>query len=111
MMFSPFRLDAQAKIWITLGGDKVLGKLKTKKKAQSCSPIFNEALTCNVEPTQIKNAAVNIAMMNDSRHSGGGKREIGQIILCAQSLGEEFRHWNDVMATPGKHIAEWHELR
>lgn len=101
--------DAQAKIWITLGGEKILGRMRTKKKAQSCSPIFNEALTCSVEPSQVKNAAVNIAMVNDNRHAS--KRELGQVILCGQCSGEEFRHWNDVMATPGKHIAEWHELR
>ena len=83
--------------------------MRTKKKSQSCSPIFNEALTCTVESSQVKNAAVNIALVNDSRLAS--KRELGQVILCGQVSGEEFRHWNDVMATPGKHIAEWHELR
>ena len=91
-----------------MGGERTLGRMKTKKKPQSCSPIFNEALTCTVEPAQVKNAAVNIAVVNENR---AGKRELGQVILCGHCSGEEFRHWNDVMATPGKHIAEWHELR
>lgn len=86
-----------------------MGRMKTKKKPQSCSPIFNEALSCNVEPSLVKNAAVNIAMINDNRQAS--RRELGQVILCGQCSGEEFRHWNDVMATPDKHIAEWHELR
>lgn len=107
--FVCFFTDAQAKIWITLNGDRILGRMRTKKKPQSCSPIFNEALSCTVEPAQVKNAAVNIAITNDNRQAT--KRELGQVILCGQCSGEEFRHWNDVMATPGKHIAEWHELR
>ena len=97
------------KLWVTLGGDRIIGRMKTKKKPQSCSPIFNEALSCNLEPSQIKNAAVNISVLNESRYAS--KRELGQVIVCTQCSGEEFRHWNDVMATPGKHIAEWHELR
>lgn len=92
-----------------MGGDKIVGRMRTKKKSQSCSPIFNEALTATIEPSQAKNASVNIAMLNDSRHAS--KKELGQVILQARCSGEEFRHWNDVMATPGKHIAEWHELR
>ena len=103
--------DAQAKISVTLNGDKILGKLKTKKKTQSCSPIFNETLSCTVEPSQIKNAAVNIAVLNENRSAHAGARDIGQVILCSQCTGEEYRHWSDVMASPGKPISEWHDLR
>lgn len=90
-------------------GDKILGKLKTKRKHQSTSPIFNEALTCVVDPDGIRNVNICVQMTNESRNAV--KREVGQVVLGAQTTGEEFRHWNDVMATPGKHIAEWHELR
>ena len=105
-LFTP--TDPLAKIWISLG-DKVLGKLKTKRKVQSSSPIFNEAITCTVEPENIRNVLVCLVMMNE--HRLAAKREMGQVILGSQTTGEEFRHWNDILATPGKHIAEWHELR
>ncbi len=101
--------DAMAKISVTLNGDKVLGKLKTKKKSQSCSPIFNETLSCTVEPSQIKNVAVSIGVLNENRSAAS--RNIGQVILCSQCTGEEYRHWSDVMASPGKPISEWHDLR
>ena len=101
--------DAQAKVWITVGGDKILGRLRTRRKPQSCSPIFNEALTATVEPTQMKNVSVNVALTNESKQAM--KKELGQVILCGQASAEEFRHWNDVLASPGKQIAEWHELR
>ena len=101
--------DAQAKVWITIGGDKILGRLRTRRKPQSCSPIFNEALTATVEPSQMKIISVNVAITNESKQAM--KKELGQVILCAQSSAEEFRHWNDVLASPGKQIAEWHELR
>lgn len=101
--------DAQAKVWITLGGDKILARLRTRRKPQSSSPIFNEALTATVEPSQMKNISVNVSLANENRQAL--KKDIGQVILCGQASAEEFRHWNDVLASPGKQIAEWHELR
>lgn len=101
-------IDCQAKICVTMG-DKVMGKLKTKRKYQSCSPIFNEALTCCIDPNQARTIMVNVAIFNDSKQAT--RKELGQVTLCSRSSGEEYRHWNDVMATPGKHIAEWHGLR
>lgn len=86
-----------------------MAKLKTRKKPQSCSPIFNEALTCTVEPEAIRSILVYVTMLNENSHAA--RREIGQVILGCQTRGEEYRHWNDILATPGKHIAEWHELR
>ncbi len=100
--------DAQAKLCVT-HGDKVLGKLKTRKKPQSSSPIFNEALTCTVEPQIIRNVLVHATMLNES--SRAIRKEVGQVVLGSQVFVEEYRHWSDILATPGKHIAEWHELR
>lgn len=100
--------DTQAKISVCVG-DKIMTKLKTKKKPQSCSPIFNEALTCTVDPATLKSVVITVVMVNDSKLAS--QRELGQVGVSAQSSREAFRHWNDVMATPGKHIAEWHELR
>ena len=100
--------DAQAKLYVSLR-DKIVCKLKTKKKPQSCSPIFNEALTCTIEPENIRNITVKLVLTNESSHVS--KKEVGQVVLGSHALGEEYRHWNDIMATPGKHIAEWHELR
>ena len=102
-------IDVQAKVWITLCGDKLLGRMRTKKKLQSSSPIFNETLSCTVEPSQVKNTAINVALLNENRSAS--KRELGQVIICSQCMGEEYRHWSDVMASPGKPIAEWHALR
>lgn len=105
---APPHADPQVKVWVTVD-DKVVGKHKTKRKSQSTCPIFNEALTCTVEPAAVRQAVVNVAMLNDSRQAS--KREVGQVVLGMQSKSEGVRHWNDMLATPGKHIAEWHELR
>lgn len=88
--------------------DKPLGKLKTKKKNSSSSPIFNEALSCNVDPTQIHNVKVLVTMYNEHRSSK--QRELGTITLGSEAFGDRLRHWNDTLAAGGKHIAEWHEL-
>ena len=86
----------------------MIGKLKTTRKTGN-SPIFNEVLTCHLEPKQSHNVAIKVILFDESQLMG--KTELGQVTLCAQSSGEEYRHWNEVIATPGKHIAEWHELR
>ena len=100
--------DPQAKIQVTIG-DKVVGRLRTKRKSESCSPIFNEALTCTIDPSSVQKAVITVCVSNE--HRSATKRELGSISLSSQGTGEEFRHWNDVLAQLGKHIAEWHELR
>ena len=100
--------DPQAKIQVTVG-DKVVGRLRTKRKSESCSPIFNEALTCHIDPGSIQRTAIMVCVTNE--HRLASKKDLGSVTLSSQGSGEEFRHWNDVLAQPGKHIAEWHELR
>lgn len=100
--------DSQAKLQVTIG-DKVIGRLRTKRKPDSCSPIFNEALTCTVDPNNVQKLVITVTVLNE--HKSASKRELGTLTLSSQCSGEEFRHWNDVLAQPGKHIAEWHELR
>ena len=87
----------------------MVGRLRTKRKSDSCSPIFNEALTCTVDPSNIQKSVITVTVMNE--HRSATRRELGCITLSSRGTGEEFRHWNDVLAQPGKHIAEWHELR
>ena len=101
-------IDPQAKIQVTISY-KVIGRLRTKRKSESCSPIFNEALTCTVDPSSIQRAVITVCVSNE--HRSATKKELGSISLSSQGSGEEFRHWNDVLAQQGKHIAEWHELR
>ena len=87
----------------------MIGRLRTKRKSEQCSPIFNEALTCTVDPVNIQKSVISVCVLNE--HRSASKKELGQVTLSSQGSGEEFRHWNDVLAQPGKHIAEWHELR
>jgi len=94
--------DTQATILITLG-DHEIGKLKTSQKTGN-SPIFNEVLTCHLELKESHNVSIKVILFV-------GKKELGQVTLSAQSSGDEYRHWNEAIATPGKHISEWHELR
>ena len=86
----------------------MIGKLKTTRKTGN-SPIFNEVLACHLEPKQSHNVDIKVILFDKSQLVG--KTELGQVTLSAQSSGEEYQHWNEVIATPGKHIAKWHELR
>lgn len=101
--------DPQAKLWVTQNGERVLCKLRTRRKQQSSGPIFNEVLNCTIDPSKISGVSINVALTNE--HKAATHKALGQVTLCSQSTGNELRHWNDVMATPGKPIADWHELR
>lgn len=100
--------DPVAKITISMK-ERLIAKLKTKKKLCSCSPIFNEAVSCTVNINNIRDVQVTVVMINDKRQ--GLLREIGTVILGSNASGDGLRHWNDALASPGKHIAEWHYLR
>ena len=89
-------------------GDKVYGKLKTGKKTTSDSPIFNEQLSCGVDPSDMRGVSVVVTIFNE--HKSAQKREVGAVNISPSSPGDGFRHWNDVLATPGKPISEWHQL-
>ena len=103
-----FLADPIAKVSISLK-DRVLSKLKTKKKVSSCSPIFNEAISCTVGMENIRNVKISVTLTNENRQSH--IRELGTVNISSQSTGDELRHWNDAITCPGKHIAEWHDLR
>lgn len=99
--------DPMAKVTVELK-DRVLSKLKTKKKTSSCSPIFNEAISCTVGLENIRQIKITVVIINEHKHSHC--RELGKLVLSSQSTGDQQRHWNDIITTTGKHIAEWHDL-
>eukprot|EP00731_Ephydatia_muelleri_P016686 Em0009g1110a len=101
------QIDARAKVTVAIG-DKVYAKLKTVKKTPSISPIFNEQLSCSVEPSDMREISVVVTIFNE--HKSAQKREVGAVNINPSSSGDGFRHWNDVLATPGKPISEWHQL-
>ena len=88
--------------------NRVLTKLKTKKKSNSTNPIFNEAVSCTVGMENIRDIKITVLIYNENKHSR--LRELGMIRLGPDSTDDQLRHWNDVITAPGKHIAEWHNL-
>lgn len=88
--------------------EKTIAKLKTKKKPGSSSPIFNEALSCSVNPTLLQEVKVVVTLINE--HRSARQKEVGSVILGSATFGDKLRHWNDALAAGGKHIAEWHDL-
>ena len=103
-----FCLDAQARIWITLDSDIILGETYSTTIEKSCSPYFNETLSVMVEPSKIRNVAILISVQN--RRETASYLELGQVKLCSDSSGEEYRHWNDTITSPGDRLMEWHKL-
>ena len=99
--------DPIAKISIT-SKERLVAKLKTKKKQGSSSPIFNEAVSCAADMDSIHDIQIVVTLLNEKKH--GKNRELGKVVLGSKATGNELRHWNDAITSPGKHIAEWHDL-
>ena len=102
-----FESDPYAKISITIQ-DRLVAKLRTKRKPCSSSPIFNEAVSCAADMSNIQSIQITVTMFNDKKQ--GKHRELGTVVLGSKTTGNELRHWNDAITAPGKHIAEWHDL-
>lgn len=41
----------------------------------------------------------------------GTSDPIGKVVIGCGSTGHELRHWNDMLASPRRPIANWHTLK
>ena len=84
-------------------------KKKTTVKKRTLNPYYNETFTFKVPFEKIETTSVMVAVLDYDRMS---KSElIGKTIIGAlASGGPELRHWQDMMASPRKPVAQWHAL-
>lgn len=84
-------------------------KKKTTVKKRTLNPYYNETFTFNVPFEKIETTSLMVAVLDFDRMS---KSElIGKTIIGAlASGGPELRHWEDMLASPKKPVAQWHAL-
>ena len=84
---------------------------KTKGCRKNNSYIFNEKLVFEVDSEALTNATLTFEVSRgDSKLRYETK--VGVIKLgLDSSQALEMRHWDEMLATPQKQIAEWHQLR
>lgn len=78
-------------------------------KKHTLNPYYNETFTFNVPFEKIEFTSLTVAVLDYDRLS---KSEvIGRTIIGALAPGgPELQHWQDMLASPRKPVAQWHAL-
>ena len=99
------------RIKTTLETSEACHTRKTKGIKKNNSYIFNEKLVFEVTTEMLTDAKLSFEVMRgDSKLRYETK--IGVIKLgLDSSQALEMRHWSEMLASPQKQIAEWHQLR
>lgn len=104
---SPF-----VKVSLMLAG-RQMKKTKTSVARNTLLPVYNEAFVFDVPIDRLSDVSLLVRVLNT--HQGDGRRPqtrtIGKTIVgpdAQTSIG--LHHWNCMMTTPRKPIAQWHPL-
>ena len=84
---------------------------KTKGSRKDSNYIFNEKLVFEVDSEALTDAKLSLEVTRgDSKLRNETKIGVVKLGLdSSQAL--EVRHWSEMLASPQKQIAEWHQLR
>eukprot|EP00096_Caligus_rogercresseyi_P007563 TRINITY_DN2547_c0_g1_i2.p1 TRINITY_DN2547_c0_g1~~TRINITY_DN2547_c0_g1_i2.p1 ORF type:complete len:125 (+),score=27.28 TRINITY_DN2547_c0_g1_i2:101-475(+) len=108
-------LDPYVKIYL-LYNDQRIAKKKTAVKKRTLNPVFNQNFIFELpnfdesEHGGIKNISLEFLLLDWDRVT---KNEvIGRLELGGHDCsGSAFQHWNEVISSPRRQIAEWHKLK
>jgi len=103
--------DPYVKIYL-LYNDQRIAKKKTHVKKRTLNPVFNESFVFELPHMEegLKNISLEFMLLDWDRVT---KNEvIGRLELGGEKCeGTALHHWNEVLASPRRQIAEWHKLQ
>eukprot|EP00794_Sanderia_malayensis_P016700 gene16700-18394_t len=114
LKFEEFDKDIYVKVSAVLNG-KVVKNKKTNVMRKTAMPIFNETISFELQPhssLKLHNMCIVLSIFT-YRSRGAHRRLIGRAILGDGdiSIKDGAEHWNKMIETPHKAIAEWQELK
>jgi len=101
------KIDPMVKATLKLDGKKVK-KAKTSTKSNTVNPYFNEVLSFEVSPDNIKRVELSVAVVHAS--TIGISQSVGRVVFGPNVSGRAKQHWVDMQETPGRPVAQWHIL-
>lgn len=104
--------DYYVKISLTHSGSP-LDKRRTKTIKKSVYPVFNEVLTFTVDCQTVRSLVLIFDVIRvDSkiRHEKIASVVLGNHTSQRQVLPHEIQHFNEMLSSPHRQIAEWHKL-
>jgi len=102
--------DPYVKIYLVNNGQRV-AKKKTHVKKRTLNPVFNESFVFDlpVNALNLENISLEFLVLDWDRVT---KNEvIGRLELGNVKAGTALHHWNEVLNSPRRQIAEWHKLK
>ena len=87
---------------------KQVKKIKTSVKPKTLNPVYNEAFIFDVPPQHISNVNLYARVVNDRED----QQVMGKIIIGpnAKSI-MGVHHWECMLLSPRKPIAQWHTMK
>ncbi|XP_047451358.1 synaptotagmin VIII [Mugil cephalus] len=83
-------------------------KRKTSIKKKTLNPYYNESFTFDVTFEQIQRVNLVISVWD---HDAVTRNDpIGKIFLGCDAMGNQLRHWADMLSNPRRPVAQWHSL-
>nr|CAG4636989.1 EOG090X05OW [Ceriodaphnia reticulata]SVE72917.1 EOG090X05OW [Ceriodaphnia reticulata] len=103
--------DPYVKIYLAHNGQRV-AKKKTHVKKRTLNPVFNESFVFDLpaSATSLDNISLEFLVLDWDRVTKNeviGRLELGG----TKSNGTALHHWNEVLSSPRRQIAEWHKLK
>uniref|UniRef100_A0A7E4VK70 Synaptotagmin-1 n=1 Tax=Panagrellus redivivus TaxID=6233 RepID=A0A7E4VK70_PANRE len=99
--------DPYVKIYLMMQ-NKRLEKKKTTIKMKTLNPYYNESFSYDVTPEKMQRVHLHVIVSDYDRV--GSNERIGQVIIGPTSNGPGNKHWNDMLQTPRRSVAQWHTL-
>merc|ERR1712209_239706 len=103
--------DPYVKIYLLFNNQRIVKK-KTHVKKRTLNPVFNESFVFELPHMEegLKNISLEFMLLDWDRVTEN--EVIGRLELGGDKCeGTALHHWNEVLASPRRQIAEWHKLR
>lgn len=100
--------DPFVKINLYMNGKK-FKKKKTSVKKCTLNPYFNESFTFEITPEQLPKCHIVLTVLDYDRI--GTCDPIGKIAVGPNQEGKSLQHWQEMINTPRRPIAQWHSLK
>eukprot|EP00095_Tigriopus_kingsejongensis_P007851 maker-scaffold62_size438377-snap-gene-2.13 protein:Tk07851 transcript:maker-scaffold62_size438377-snap-gene-2.13-mRNA-1 annotation:"synaptotagmin iv" len=104
--------DPYVKIYLLYNNQRI-AKKKTHVKKRTLNPVFNESFVFDLphlDDQGLKNISLEFLLLDWDRVTKNeviGRLDLGGL-NCA---GTALQHWNEVITSPRRQIAEWHKLQ
>lgn len=103
--------DPYVKLYLVHNGVRI-AKKKTHVKKRTLNPVFNESFVFDLPAaaTSLDNVSLEFVVLDWDRVTKNeviGRLELGG----SKSTGTALHHWNEVLNSPRRQIAEWHKLK